>query len=527
MKRQASSRTLLAVVALLTALIVQPGELGSSDTTRRLQVTHWMWTSAPQVTPGDFPTFGIAGRDGRIFAWYGLGQSLLMLPSDIIATALIRTVPALHRRDDLRPILVSYTVSPLVCVLGVLACFKLLLRLGFTEAQSVAGALGLLFGTTFLHYTQNMMENNLLLLLMLTGLRLQYQWLLTGSRKTLITGSFVSGAALLVRLTAALDVAAAALFVLGTLYLSSDRNNLVRRLIEYIKLCSPAYLLFLVLDRAYHYYRFGQCCTNYIQIYGQQQRALHPDLPATFPYNTPFWEGFWGAWISPEKSVLLFDPLLIVLFVVACIAWKRFGPEVKSYIAAMSMLLLMDVCFHARLAFWSGDVAWGDRYVTVPVQMLALFAIPLLLRYKLGIPSVRAAAAIVVAFSVAIQLTSVWMPCWVEYRQMITLGHPTFVIARRFLNITALTTGQRAAGGADRTENAAVAAALPRSVYFYPYILASRANVPRSIAAAVIFIWSILLILLCFVLWRLRATFVGRLTQPFPQEQFDVEQHAF
>ena len=77
---------LVAAVALLTA-IIQSGELGTADTTRRLQVTHSLWTSAPQVPMADYVEFGSPGRGGRIYAWYGIGQSLLMLPADVMGTA--------------------------------------------------------------------------------------------------------------------------------------------------------------------------------------------------------------------------------------------------------------------------------------------------------------------------------------------------------------------------------------------------------------------------------------------------------
>jgi len=166
-------------VAFLTALLLQSGELGSIDTTRRLQTTHSFWTSEPPVVPEDYPEFGVVGRNGKIYAWYGMGQSLLMLPADIIGTYLQRLPVFANFADhdpDIRAIVVSYSTSILVCVLTVLVCFRFLLLLDFTPNQGVAGALTLLFGTTFLHYTQNMMENDLLLLLTLTGLCFQYEW---------------------------------------------------------------------------------------------------------------------------------------------------------------------------------------------------------------------------------------------------------------------------------------------------------------------------------------------------------------
>ncbi len=64
---------LLCVAAGLIAFCVQSGDLDSVDTARRLQTTHSFWTSAPPVIPGDYPDFGLRGRNGTIYAWYGIG----------------------------------------------------------------------------------------------------------------------------------------------------------------------------------------------------------------------------------------------------------------------------------------------------------------------------------------------------------------------------------------------------------------------------------------------------------------------
>src|SRR6201996_9764214 len=77
---------LLALAAALIAFVVQSGELGSAATMHRLQSAHAFWTSEPPVFPNEYPEFGVHGRDGKLQSWYGIGQSLLMLPSDIIGT---------------------------------------------------------------------------------------------------------------------------------------------------------------------------------------------------------------------------------------------------------------------------------------------------------------------------------------------------------------------------------------------------------------------------------------------------------
>ncbi len=137
---------LLIAVALLTA-IIQSGEMGTADTTRRLQVTHSLWTGAPQVAKGDYPDFGIPGRGGRLYAWYGIGQSLLMLPSDVAGTALAhapwwRGYVRSRATPQVRAIVVSVSTNVLLNVLTALVALRFLELLGFSRVQSICGCAG-------------------------------------------------------------------------------------------------------------------------------------------------------------------------------------------------------------------------------------------------------------------------------------------------------------------------------------------------------------------------------------------------
>ena len=86
-----------------------------------------------------------------------------MLPVDMVALLLSGRTRRVAERDELRGLIVRCVLSPLVCMLSIVLSFRLLKLLEFTVTQPLTGALALLFGTTFLHYTQNMMENNLVL----------------------------------------------------------------------------------------------------------------------------------------------------------------------------------------------------------------------------------------------------------------------------------------------------------------------------------------------------------------------------
>lgn len=443
--------------------MVQSGELGTSDTTHRLATTHSLWTSDPPVDPQEYPEFGIHGRGGKLYSWYGIGQSLLMLPADVAGTY-IAALPAFRdygADPAVRSIVVSYSTSILVCVLTVLVCFRLLRLFEFSMKERIAGALALLFCTTFLEYTQNMEENNYILLLTLAGFAFQYEWLRTGSRRVLVVGSVALGANLLTRLTTGMDLLAVGIFlVVASAYaidpLRRDRLLLrgesasegMRRLGEYAKTAVPVYAVFFLIDRAYQYYRFGSFFNTYMQVYAREQKMLNPALPAAFPFETPFHVGFFGALFSPEKSIFLFDPLLALTAIVALLLWKRFSPEIKAYLIASVALLLTYIIFYATFTDWSGDFAWGDRYVSTAAQMVAFISVPLLMRHRAEAGKwVWRLGLAIVAVSAAVQVASVMFWCPLEIYQMDTPERTTFVIALRFKNIAAFALGKMDAWG--------------------------------------------------------------------------------
>jgi hypothetical protein len=437
---------LLCLVAVLLAFVVQSGELGTSDTTHRLQTTHWLWTSQPQVFPNEYPEFGLRGRGGKLYSWYGIGQSLLMLPADLVGTWIAHWQIFSEYGDDpaVRSIVVSYSTGILVNVLTALLGFRLLRQLRFSVRESVLGVLALLFCTTHLHYTQNMMENNYIMLLTLAGFSFQYEWLQTGSRRALFWGCTALGLNLLTRLTTGLDLMAGGFFILLALWFERVRGReLWQRLMDYCKVAAPVYALFLLLDRLYQFYRFGSFTNTYVSLFAKEQRLMDPTLPAGFPWSTPFHEGFLGPLFKPEKSIFLFDPLLLLGILLLVALWKRLSPEIRAYGVASLLLLLGYICFYARYTYWAGDFAWGDRYVSTSVEVAALLAVPLLLRHRadVGLWGWRG-GMVIVACSLIIQLASLafWLP--LEIYQMETMGHPTFVIALRFENIAAFALGK-------------------------------------------------------------------------------------
>src|ERR1700722_4072969 len=462
---------LLCLVAGLLAFAVQSGELGTIDTTYRLQTTHWLWTSQPQLYPDDYPEFGLHGRGGRLYAWYGIGQSLLMLPADLVGSAATH-LPIwrsyVHSGEDpaIRSILVSISTNVLVNVLTALAAFRLLGLFGFSEAESVAGVLSLLCATTHLHYAQNMAENNYILLLTITGFALQYKWLTTGNRRALFWGSAALGLNLLTRVTTTMDLFAAGCFILLAALFSrrgssepglciASKRQILATVREYLRGSLPIYAVFLVIDRIYQYIRFGSWTNTYVAVFAREQRLMDPTLPGNFPFNRGWFEGglhsgVLGPFFMPEKSIFLFDPMFPLALVLTALLWKRLSPAMRAFAVATLGMLGAYVLVYARYNWGSGDFAWGDRYISSAVQLTTLLAIPLLLRYRRTLGrAIWSIGLTIIGISVVIQCASLafWVP--LEIYQMETFGHPTWVVFLRFKNIAAFALHQRAAWGLD------------------------------------------------------------------------------
>jgi hypothetical protein len=502
---------LLCLAAGLLAFVVQSGELGTADTMHRLQTTHWLWTSEPQVFPADYPEFGLHGRGGLLYSWYGIGQSLLMLPADVLGTWISRWSIFSDYEDDpaVRAIVVSYATSILVNVLTVLIAFRLLRQFRFSVREAVLGVLALLFCTTHLHYTQNMMENNYIMLLTLTGFSFQYDWLRTESKRALLVGSAALGLNLLTRLTTGLDLVMTGLFILLVLWFEQVRGReLWQRFVSYCKVAAPVYAFFLIIDRLYQFYRFGSFTNTYVSLFAEEQRLLDPTLPANFPWTTPFHVGVLGALFKPEKSIFLFDPFLVLAMVLLILLWKRLPPEVRAYGVASLLLLAAYISFYARYTYWSGDFAWGDRYVSTSVELATLLAVPLLLRYRVNLSTwVWRGAVVLIAASLIIQLASLafWLP--LEIYQMETLGHPTFVIALRFQNIVAFALGKMDAWGLN-TE------AMHWDAWdyvhittwnFLPFLLRRVGAAPAWLVNTAFAAWATSIAALAGILWRLKT----------------------
>jgi hypothetical protein len=530
--------TLLLLSVALFTFLIQSGEMGTSDTDHRLQVAHSWWTGELQVAPEEYPDFGLHGRGGKLYAWYGIGQSLILFPFDVAGSA-IEKLPVFDNYSQsgasptIRTIFVSFSLNIFMNVLTAYFAFRLLILMRFHPRAAVLGTLALLCATTHLYYAENMQENNYIFLLTLIGIDCHVRWALSfsrdesasGSQRVLACGAAALGLNLLTRLTTGLDLlctsAMAALILLqSTTAARRDKPaTLFRALRTYVIIGGPIYAVFFFLDRLYQYVRFGSWTNTYVSIFAQDQRRLNPTLPPTFPFNGHWFQGglssgILGPLFSPSKSIFLFDPLLLLLILLLVVLWLRLTPVHRAFSIASLALLAAYILFYARYFWWAGDFSWGDRYVSSAVELACLLAVPLLLKHWRDLPSpLRISGALLAFASFALQLISIayWLPLEI-YQAMAANSHGAapypWIQDMRVQNILA---GFAVQFGAPRP---AWAPPIPQiddawdllhitTWNFLPSLLRHTGEAPLWVVFALEGLWSAVAILLAFVLLRL------------------------
>jgi hypothetical protein len=244
-------------------------------------------------------------------------------------------------------------------------------------------------------------------------------------------------------------------------------------------------------------------------VFAREYHQLDPTLPANFPWSTPLHTGVFGALFTPEKSIFLYDPLLVLTLFLLAWMWRRLPPELRAYAITTLLLLAGYVCFYARYTYWSGDFAWGDRYVSTTVELASVIAVPLLMRYRESLGrNIWRAGCVLIGVSLVIQAASLafWLP--LEIYQLDTIGHPTFVIALRFKNIVAFALGKMDAWGLknDTMTQDAWDYVHIDTWNFLPFLLRRVGAAPRWVVDMAFATWTAGIAALLATLLRLRGS---------------------
>jgi len=86
-------------------------------------------------------------------------------------------------------------------------------------------------------------------------------------------------------------------------------------------------------------------------------------------FTTPLWEGAAGLLLSPEKSVLLFAPAIVLVPFAAVAAWRRERATTAIVLGLFGVVFVLAATWHS----WEGGWAWGPRLLipgVAPVLVL-------------------------------------------------------------------------------------------------------------------------------------------------------------
>jgi hypothetical protein len=426
MLRALSRKARLFALGVLVGLVVQTGTLRSVDTVRRLQWTRSLWTSAPEMSKPQ-PDFGAVDDSGRMHAWWGIGQSLSFLPSDVLSVAVARAAGlSAEPGGRLQRAVVSATYYPMVTGLCVAAAYWWLIGIGMSESQSTFGALALLFATTLLYWTHGGQENSLMLLCALAAAGGAAHWIRTGRQAFAAIATIGLGYSFLIRPQA---IVIAGLVTACCFAALADKWREVPR--AAIRRAAPLAAMILtgvvIFERVVHYARFHEFWGTYIQHY----RWFGVTLPPGWPLDLPFLDGFRGQTVS-RFSVLYFEPLLLLPLLLP--GRRRASPRSATVmLAGLAVTLLFNVVAYSKFDYWYGGASWGPRYITVPAEMLGALAVAMLAAAWPRLPAVRRfAAGGLVTAAAAIQFSSVLLDDSLEILQNVA-GRP--IVAQRFVNL--------------------------------------------------------------------------------------------
>jgi len=484
---------MLFVLGLLTGFAVEDGDLSSIDSARRLQVTHSLWTSEPPVREGDYPDFGVVGRDGAIHAWYGIGQSLVMLPADLASSLIVaETTPEPSGlKGRVKHAFIVYATFPLLTAGCLVLGYALLLQLGLGVKAAALGAMGMLFGTTLLQWTQVNQENSLTLLCFLGTLYACLRWLVTGRLGYMVVAGCMAGFALLTRLPTIFETAAAGLVVLAFLFLPRVGEGAVvaRARSQWLAagaVFAAVFAIFVVLERFYHVLRFESISGTYIGIHKTQNPAFY--------VGGDWWRGVWSLFFSPHDSVFWIDPGILLLALMLIFFFRKISMGTKALAFSLFMLLLGLVAFYAPYPWPGGSSGWGSRYTTTPSIVLGLLGFGLLSHFwRESCTGFKAVGLTIVAYALLAQIGSLLYWSNLEQLQWEVWGNETFLVGQRWLNTFALL-------GGTFGESGLMVPALSERIMrlnFMPFHV--RAELGGAVGAAALILW--LLLLAAIVAW--------------------------
>jgi len=315
-------------------LLVGQAQVTVLDGNSMLAVAQSIVHDASPAVPADL---GVPGEDGVThYSKYGLLLPLLSLLPVLVA----QPIGALTGRVDLVEAAAAASIMPLVGGALAGALFVLGRRLGAPQRAAALVAAGTVLGTYLLPYGRDFFSEPLVAL----GLVVMVERALAGREQQ-------AAVALALAILARPQSAAFAPLLLGFVALRGDGLRAIARTV-------PPLAVAALVTIAYNVHRFGD----------PLEFGYRPPVDPGF--TTPLLEGASGLLFSPEKSLVLFAPALVLAPFAFVTLWRRARMTAALLLALFAVTFVLAATWHS----WQGGWSWGPRLV-IPGVALALVAL--------------------------------------------------------------------------------------------------------------------------------------------------------
>jgi hypothetical protein len=283
------------------------------------------------------PELGVPGENGvTYFSKYGLLLPLLSVLPVLVA----QPIGALTGRVDLVEAAAAASIMPLVAGALAGALFELGRRLGAPQRAAALVAAGTVLGTYLLPYGRDFFTEPLVAL-----------GLVVTVERALAHREQQAAIALALAVLARPQSAAFAPLLLGFLALRGDGLRAIARTV-------PPLAVAALVTIAYNLHRFAD----------PLEFGYRPPVDPGF--TTPLLEGASGLLFSPEKSLLLFAPALVLAPFAFVTLWRRERATAALLLALFAATFVLAATWHS----WQGGWSWGPRLV-IPGVALVLVAL--------------------------------------------------------------------------------------------------------------------------------------------------------
>lgn len=506
------------IVALLWLIFVNPGSITNIDTTRRMQMAHAWWTGTEEGISGDRIIININNQN---YVPYDLGQSMLMLPGDWLGTKLAQSINInKNQSQQFIEAIVSFFIFLPINLLAVLACFRLLKLFGYSEKLAGLSSIIWLLGTTVLFYSTLHQQNNQILLFVLISYQAALAYIKKEQKQLAIFSGMALGMAFLIRITSIIHAVSVLVFLIGCIAYR-HKSKPISKSRKSIFLWMSGFIPLVLIERILTNYRYGSWTATstslHLQIYSKADALIEAN-DIVLGQNVGFSflnlltkvrsEGLLAPLFYPEKSIFLYDPLLLPCLIILFVCWKFLSLEIKWYLIAGVLNFLLHLYIYSWTTDWIKQGQWGVRYHITSVHLLLVPLIPLLIRgatrqikknANLSKKIVSWFAKLIIILAVLLQFLSIALPFNFEKNQQELGVGSRFRIVQRVNNIVYILS-ENPKFNMQISKTVELSPQLNSNWGFLPFRLKDKlnGNSPlNKLIPILILLWGLLLVLAC------------------------------